>query len=510
MVALMAMAIPGIVLCGISGASAAAPLKVCIVSGSGEYESSEFLPQYGEYLEDRYNVEATVLQSNCVGKEPGDSVPGLEALETCDVALIYTRRLEIDGEQLRRFKKYCLSGKPLVAVRTASHGFQNFLELDKEVLGGNYHGHFGGGARGALTAPTKRAELAEGAADHPIMHGVKRIKSRYSLYKTGPVADDVQVLLWAEIPGEEKQAAAWVREYKGGRVFYTELGGWQDFENDTFRHMIAQALYWTARRDVEAKPLPLPARRTKPTGTFTVPLRSRVQAFKSREEWQEVDFERELEIAESAIVICDMWDRHWCQGATDRVGDIARKMNPLLRAARAKGIQIVHCPSECIDYYADWPQRRRVLLAQAAEPPRIELPRPPLPIDDSDGGCDSGQKPWYMAWTKQHGDLEIGEFDGISDNGDEVYNFFAQEGIKNILMMGVHTNMCVLGRGFAIRPMTERRINCILVRDLTDAMYNPEKSPYVSHAEGTELVIQYIEKHYAPSTTSEGLMEAFQ
>ena len=72
-----------------------------------------------------------------------DELPGLEALDTCDVAVFFTRRLMIDGEDLARVKKYCESGRPIVAIRTASHGFQNWLEFDKLVLGGNYRGHYG-------------------------------------------------------------------------------------------------------------------------------------------------------------------------------------------------------------------------------------------------------------------------------------------------------------------------------------------------------------------------------
>ena len=53
------------------------------------------------------------------------ALQGLENLESCDVALLFTRRLTIKGEQLERVKKYCQSGKPIVAVRTASHGFHS-------------------------------------------------------------------------------------------------------------------------------------------------------------------------------------------------------------------------------------------------------------------------------------------------------------------------------------------------------------------------------------------------
>jgi hypothetical protein len=55
--------------------------------------------------------------------------------------------------------------------------------------------------------------------------------------------------------------------------------------------------------------------------------------------------------------------------------------------------------------------------------------------------------------------------------------------------------------------MVKWGIRCILVRDLTDAMYNPASRPFVSHAEGTELVIQFIERHWAPTTTSADLLK---
>ena len=100
----------------------------------------------------------------------------------------------------------------------------------------------------------------------------------------------------------------------------------------------------------------------------------------------------------------------------------------------------------------------------------------------------------------------IADNDVISDNGAEVYSYLKQRGIKYLLIMGVHTNMCVLGRSFAIRQMTRWGIRCILVRDLTDSMYNPKKSPFVSHDQGTELVIQHIEKYWCPSIQSSDLL----
>jgi len=73
--------------------------------------------------------------------------------------------------------------------------------------------------------------------------------------------------------------------------------------------------------------------------------------------------------------------------------------------------------------------------------------------------------------------------------------------------MGVHTNMCVLNRSFGIKQMIKWGVEIALVRDLTDTMYNPARAPYVSHAEGTRLVVEYIEKFWCPTIGSEDLCE---
>jgi nicotinamidase-related amidase len=242
---------------------------------------------------------------------------------------------------------------------------------------------------------------------------------------------------------------------------------------------------------------------------ITVNLRSRVEPFKGSNDWQEVSLQRSLAVEKTAIIICDMWDKHWCRGATERVGGLVTQMAPFLEAARKRGIQIIHAPSETMPFYQDTPQRQRMLsLVKVAPPTPLSLPDPPLPIDDKGGGCDTGDQ-MYKAWSRQHAGIRIDAADVISDNGAEVYSFLRERGIGTLLVMGVHTNMCILNRTFAIKRMTALGIRCILVRDLTDAMYNPQDAPHVSHIAGTNLVIEHIEKYWAPTTTSGELLRAF-
>jgi nicotinamidase-related amidase len=217
-----------------------------------------------------------------------------------------------------------------------------------------------------------------------------------------------------------------------------------------------------------------------------LPLRAEVlrQDAGGHNQWEVVVTQQEMRPSETAIILCDLWDKHWSRGATERVGKMAPRINEVLRSARSAGITIIHAPSETMDFYRDTPARKRILAAPSVAPP-ADRPHddPPQPIDAGDGGSDTGEKPWHKAWSRQHTAVEIEqEKDGISDNGREIWNFLQQRGTKNVLIMGVHTNMCVLHRSFAIKQMVRWGMNTVLVRDLTDTMYNPARPPYVAHA----------------------------
>jgi nicotinamidase-related amidase len=245
-------------------------------------------------------------------------------------------------------------------------------------------------------------------------------------------------------------------------------------------------------------------------GSFPVDLRTRVEPFKGSGEWREVTLAREFKAAESAIIICDMWDRHWCGGATRRVDAMAGRMNAVLEKARKAGFLIVHAPSDVMDFYKDAPQRRYMLALEKVVPPApLGLADPPLPIDDKAGGCDTGES-FYKAWTRQHPALRIDARDVISDKGDEIYSLLRKRGVGTVFIMGVHTNMCVLNRTFAIKRMTNWGLRCVLVRDLTDAMYDPKARPFVSHERGTEMVIEHIEKYWCPTVLSTDLLRSLE
>ena len=211
--------------------------------------------------------------------------------------------------------------------------------------------------------------------------------------------------------------------------------------------------------------------------------------------------------SETAVIICDMWDDHYCLSSVNRLEAMIPEMNRVVAGARQLGASIVHAPSGTMDFYVGTPQRERILAAPHADPP-VPIAKwcyldpkaeGALPIQDDDPCDDEFVRERKRFYHRQHPGLEIAEEDGISDDGQEIFNYFEQRGIANVVLMGVHTNKCVLGRPFGIRQQVPLGKNVVLARDLTDSMYDPRDEPYVSHDRGTELVIEHIERYWCPS-----------
>jgi nicotinamidase-related amidase len=225
----------------------------------------------------------------------------------------------------------------------------------------------------------------------------------------------------------------------------------------------------------------------------------------------------------TAFIVCDMWDDHWCKGAAARVAELAGPMNRLLRNARSRGVFIIHAPSTTTGFYRGTPARTRAQEAPASPAP-APLSRemrwgtawcwpdrsrePELPIDDSDMGCDC-ETPCTIreAWGRQIASIEIDpEKDAVTDDGQETVNLLSSRGIDHVALLGVHLNMCVLGRPFAIRQLVHQGRDVALIRDMTDTMYNHRKRPGVSHFEGTDLVVAHVERYWCPSFASSDLV----
>src|SRR5687767_9702049 len=171
------------------------------------------------------------------------------------------------------------------------------------------------------------------------------------------------------------------------------------------RWPFAMAAIFSLITTASAEPLKLNARR-------------QIESGKGNSDWREERKALDWEGKKTALIICDMWDQHWCKGATERVGEMAPHMNEVVKAARAKGVFIIHAPSGTMKFYEGTPQRKRAQEAPVAQPP-VELKgwchldpakEAPLPIDDSDGGCDDDpQCKTHSPWKRQIATIEIAD-----------------------------------------------------------------------------------------------------
>ncbi len=180
-----------------------------------------------------------------------------------------------------------------------------------------------------------------------------------------------------------------------------------------------------------------------------------------------------------AILVCDMWDTHSCPVLAEGTAALAFHVDEFLREARDAGAAIIHAPSECEDFYQDWPQYQRADAFSRAVPHVRDVPGqlnfnipPGCPCSPP---CPEGDEPdedgdWSWPWSRQHERIEIapGDFIVCSD-GEPTYGVLQELGIGRMLICGVHTDECVIKRPFALQAMWRAGIDTGVLRDLTEA-----------------------------------------
>ena len=140
---------------------------------------------------------------------------------------------------------------------------------------------------------------------------------------------------------------------------------------------------------------------------------------------------------ETALIICDMWDQHWCSEATERVAEMAPHLNTVVSEARKKGALIVHAPSDAIDFYKDHPARKlgqkykynsvaKIISENKLDSEENE----DWPFEISNGGCmvnPNNKEVNQSVWTRQIETIDIHEGDAISDSGTEIGSLFRKK-----------------------------------------------------------------------------------
>lgn len=280
-------------------------------------------------------------------------------------------------------------------------------------------------------------------------------------------------------------------------------------------------------------PLPLGAAdpRAADVQSFTVQLRSQRETEPASGRYHREIKPETWQAGGMAVIVCDMWDSHHCVNAVRRVGELSPRMNALLIKLREQGATIIHAPSGCMDAYSETPARLRAQQTKPSASVPTDIGKwcdqitsessCPYPLDQSAGGEDddlvehaqwaatlkaAGRNP-RAPWLKQTDALTIDQQrDYISDSGPEIWSILEDRQIKHVALVGVHTNMCVLGRPFGLRQLASHGKQVALIRDMTDTMYDPRCWPYVSHFSGTDLIVDHIERLVCPTFTSHNIL----
>lgn len=255
---------------------------IVLVSGDEEYRSEEALPQLAKILARHHGFECTVLfaidpNDGSINPNQRDNIPGLEALHTADLMVIFTRFRDLPDDQMKHVVDYVQSGRPVVGLRTATHAFDvppgkafakwgwNNSEWDggfgRQVLGEtwiSHHGQHGAQSTLGIVAPE--------ASDHPILKGIRDgdVWGPTDVYGVRlPLPGDSRPLLLGQVlegmhPTDKPVAGnqndpmmpvAWVKTFspaegKSARVFTTTMGASQDLESAGLRRLLVNACYW--------------------------------------------------------------------------------------------------------------------------------------------------------------------------------------------------------------------------------------------------------------------------
>jgi type 1 glutamine amidotransferase len=254
---------------------------IVLVSGDEEYRSEEALPQLAKILAKHHGFKCTVLfaidakDGKTINPNQNNNIPGLEALKSADLMVIFTRFRDLPDEQMKHVVDYVESGKPIVGMRTATHAFNlksktygkyswTSKEWDggfgRQILGETWISHHGDHGK-----QSTRGIIAKGEENHPILKGIKDgdIWGPTDVYGVKqPLPGDSKPLVLGQIlegmkptdkPIEGKKndpmlPVAWTKTYKSGdktgRVFTTTMGASQDLETEGTRRMLVNACYW--------------------------------------------------------------------------------------------------------------------------------------------------------------------------------------------------------------------------------------------------------------------------
>ncbi len=214
------------------------------------------------------------------------------------------------------------------------------------------------------------------------------------------------------------------------------------------------------------------------------------------------------------LLVIGLWDSHNCKVANKILNEISPKANEFIKRCRSNGSRIIFGSSSLTKNpkYKHLANNMKVPFQKFKD---YGLNIPPLPFDDSDGGIVEKNNDFNRKDVSMHPSIEIADNDCMSGNSKEIMNYLVYHNIELVLVVGVHLNMCVLDRPYAIKNLMRYGVKVALVKDLTDIMYSQKTantterkdSELTSDAPGTlsrdemmKRMIDWIEINVCPTT----------
>lgn len=224
------------------------------VLGENEYRTAETLPEFAAKELESRGFKCSYVKAP---PEGGHEFANFQVIKDADLLIVSVRRRTPDREMMDLIRRHLDTGKPLVGLRTATHAFDakpsddrhsSWSSFDRDVFGGHYENHYGNDL-----PPSVRATA--GAERHPLLTGVdfEKFRTRYSLYRSRELIAATTTLLTGTIVVNGKEVTepvAWANTNAGRRVFYTSLGGPEDFKQPAFRRLFLNGILWSLNQRI--------------------------------------------------------------------------------------------------------------------------------------------------------------------------------------------------------------------------------------------------------------------
>jgi len=223
----------------------------------------------------------------------------------------------------------------------------------------------------------------------------------------------------------------------------------------------------------------------------------------------------EIPLAQVALVLVDVWDRHYIEDTESRAETIVQQnIRPLLKASRRAGVEIIHAPSPReARLYKSWIRRRRPAQQSPAGSVQSALesdsPWPPREFRGKTGPYKKYARPFEsmaavrlerLKGMRIHPDVEPVGDEVVVANGEELHQYCKENGILFLVYLGFNTNACILTRDYGTMEMGKRGYEVIILRDCTTAMESFETTDQLLQTRGA---IQFLEMFGKYSITSQ-------